>query len=47
MLYGVSPRDPTALSIVAGLLAAVSLVASYAPARKAARVDPLTALKSE
>jgi predicted permease len=47
MLYQVSPREPLPLGLVALLLVAIALVASYIPARRAARVDPLTALRGE
>ncbi|MBZ5492517.1 MAG: ABC transporter permease [Acidobacteriia bacterium] len=47
LLVGVSPSDPITLISVALLLAAVGLVASYIPARRAMNVEPLRALKYE
>jgi putative ABC transport system permease protein len=47
MLYGVTTYDPEAYAAAAALLAAVAGVASYLPSRRAARLDPVTALREE
>jgi len=46
-LYGVSGTDPLTFVVISSLLTAVALVACWLPARKAARVDPLDALRHE
>jgi ABC-type antimicrobial peptide transport system permease subunit len=47
LLYGLHPNDPVILATSALLLTAVGLVASWAPARRAAAVEPMQALRHE
>jgi ABC-type lipoprotein release transport system permease subunit len=47
LLYGVSARDPLTFAALAALLAAVALLASWLPARRASRVSPMVAIRAE
>lgn len=47
LLFGVVPRDPLTIGAAAAMLAGVAFLACYVPARHAARLDPLVALRCE
>ncbi len=46
-LYGISPIDPVSIVVTVALLGAASLLATYFPARRAAKIDPMMALRCE
>jgi predicted permease len=47
LLFGVAPSDPWTMAMAAGVMLSVALLAGYLPARRAARMNPLTALRRE
>ena len=47
LLYEVSPNDPVVFSSITAIITAVALLASWMPARRAAQIDPMVALRDE
>ena len=47
LLFGIAPTDPVSFGLAGALLLAVSGVASFVPARRATRIDPIQALRAE
>jgi ABC-type antimicrobial peptide transport system permease subunit len=47
LLFGVKARDPVTIALAVALLTAIGLAASFVPARRASRLDPMVALRNE
>jgi ABC-type lipoprotein release transport system permease subunit len=47
MVYGIGPRDPVMVGAGLGVLLVAALLASWLPARRAAKLDPLVALRNQ
>jgi ABC-type antimicrobial peptide transport system permease subunit len=47
LLYGLKPHDPVSIAAAVGLLSVITLAAAYAPARRAAGLEPMIALRDD
>ena len=47
LLFGLKATDPVTIAVAIALLASIGLIASYLPARRASRVDPMNVLRQE
>ena len=47
MLFGISPKDPVVYAIVVAIVITIALAAAYTPARRATRIDPVVALRTQ
>ena len=47
LLYGIDPREPWAIALIVGIMAASGLLAAWVPARRAMRTDPVSAIRAE
>jgi ABC-type antimicrobial peptide transport system permease subunit len=47
LLFGVEPLDPITFAISAGVMLAAAVLASYLPARRATKIDPIVSLRCE
>jgi len=47
LLFGVAPTDPLTFASVSAILLGIGVLASWIPARRATRIDPITALRSD
>ena len=47
LLFNINPTSPLALTVAAGIMLGVSLIAAFVPAHRASRVDPMVALRAE
>jgi len=47
LLFGVAPTDPLTFTSVSAILLGIGVLASWIPARRATRIDPITALRSD